>query len=613
MHAAFLRSELPYAEPTWLGVKSRIDGYVRGWRGEATAACRGTHIAHTQSAQQLDKRMLCLDRGRRQLAALAAELATGARDAIEHAVEAAGALPDLAACGRTENLMFGLAPPPASLSADVTAMRDRLARARTQELVGRYDEALAIAREASATTDRLGYPPVHAEALVQVARALGSRGTSEASDEATRLYFQALTVAEAERHDLLVIEIWRRLVALAIRMDSSMARAHEWWGHASAWARRSAATMSRLDDDDGADGESELHFMLGEIYYRESDYARSADEERRAIAGLPRTPAHALELSRYSGALALSLERLDALGEAIRLHESALAIATETLGAGHPNVITLEINYGRALLRSGHADRARAVLEAALASMPRRDRDSHSNAAVLHAIMSDVECARGDLDSAVEHGQASLQIYERTLAPGHVRLADAYMNLANVEFKRRDFRRALVLYQDALSLKRGHLGGEHYHVGVNEVSIAETLANLERPDEAMSHLTEAERVLKRASGRERDVEAWMLTVRGEILVGQRRFAAAVPPLEQALALFGDAAADPTNHALALWTLARALREVRRSDDRVRTLAERAHAIFNSLGAVGAYDRDAVAHFLDGIPHESRPSDGMPTK
>jgi tetratricopeptide (TPR) repeat protein len=389
-----------------------------------------------------------------------------------------------------------------------------------------------------------------------------------------------------------------------------MAQAHEWWGQAYAWSRRNAPVL-RLPGDE-VDNQAELHYLLGEIYYHESEYAKAVTEERRAIAAISTGSAHALELSRYDGALAMSLERLDELDEAIQLHERALAIATDTLGAGHPEVITLEIRYGSSLSKIGHLDRARVVLEGALASIPARYRDSQLNAAVIHALLSDVEYLAGRLDRAEDHGRASLEIYKRTLSPDHVRLADAYTNLANVAFKRRSFDRALALFQDALSLRRRYLGSGQDVVGVHEGNIAETLVNLERPDEAMPHLVEAERILAHSSSYKRDIRAWLLTVRGEILLGERKFAAAVPVLEQALTLFSDAEADPTNHALALWTLARTLRELGRDEARVRALATRAHTIFTSLGAVEAHDRDTVARFLDRLPRSGPPSNGAST-
>jgi len=592
LQAAFGRSELPFAGPAWRGVKLRLDGYAQGWRAAATAACQATHVVHTQSAQQLDKRMLCLDRGRRQLAALVTELGTGAPDAVAHAIEATEALPELAACSRAENLLFGLAPPPVPVSPQVATARDRLAQARTSELLGRSEEALALAREVSATTRVLGYPPVHAEALAQIARALDARGTAAARAEAEPLYFEALDIAEAERHDQLAVEIWNKLVLLAVRLDSGSKQAHAWW-------QRNAAAVHRIGDD--AYELAKLHHLRGEIYYVETKYALAATEERVAIAAIAAAPAHQLELSRYDDALGKSLEHLGDVDAALALHERALALATEALGAGHRNVIKLETNYGEALRVHGQLDRARSVLEGALASMSARDRDTHPDAAKIHNVLSDLDNAEGHLDAAAEHGRMMLEIYQRTLPPGHVLLADAYMTLANVEQRRRSFERALAIYQDALVLRRRYFANDHFKTGVNEGGIAETLLELGRHDEALAHLVEAERTFQRGSGRDPGIEAWILTVRGEILAGKHQPGAAIPVLEQALARFGDNPADATNHALAMWTLARALDELGRDGDRVRVLAQRAHALFAAQGEVETHNRDAVAHFLDRLP------------
>jgi tetratricopeptide (TPR) repeat protein len=248
------------------------------------------------------------------------------------------------------------------------------------------------------------------------------------------------------------------------------------------------------------------------------------------------------------------------------------------------------------------------MLEDALASMPAGHRESHLDAALIYSFLSDLDYQEGQLDRAAEYGRASLEIYQRTQAPDPARLAEAYTNLANVELRRRSFLSALALYEDALALRRRQLGNGNYQIGVNEGSIAETLVEIERYDEAMHHLVEAERIFQRSSGRERGTQAWILTVRGEILAGQRQFGAAVPVLEHALDLFGDSGIDPTNHALAMWTLARALHALGMDEDRVRSLAERAHVMFAAQGAVDAHNRDAVASFLGQLPRAKGPAE-----
>jgi hypothetical protein len=96
-------------------------------------------------------------------------------------------------------------------------------------------------------------------------------------------------------------------------------------------------------------------------------------------------------------------------------------------------------------------------------------------------------------------------------------------------------------------------------------------------------------------------------VRGEILAGKRQLTAAIPVLERALGLFGEHEADPTNQVQAMWTLARALHELGRDGDRVRSLAEQAHALLAAQGAAAAHQRDAIARFIDQLPTRKAPA------
>jgi len=70
-------------------------------------------------------------------------------------------------------------------------------------------------------------------------------------------------------------------------------------------------------------------------------------------------------------------------------------------------------------------------------------------------------------------------------------------------------------------------------------------------------------------------------------------------------------ADPGNRVLVMWTLARALHGLGRDVERVRSLAEGAHAIFAAQGVEGAPNRDAVARFLDRLPAQQVPRSSKP--
>jgi eukaryotic-like serine/threonine-protein kinase len=591
VQAAFLRSDLPYAEVGWRGVKARLDDYARRWRGEAIGACRATYVERVQSEHVFDRRMLCLERERRHAAALVSELATGAPDAVLRGVEAAEALSAPDACGHVESALFAFEPPSPATADEVAEVREQLSRALTLERLGRAEESLVVAREARIAAERLDYPPLHAEALLEMARALDGRGVAAARNEAQELYFDALDIAEAVRHDQLAVEIWHRLVLLATRMDPGTQQAHAWW-------RRNAAAVRRIGNHPHL--QARLYHRLGELYYRDSKYAQAADQHNRAIAAIADAPGQQVELSRYYAALAKALEPMDRVEEAIQLHERALKIAADALGSAHPHVLKLLGNYGKALEKRGRYDSARAVLEAALSGMPEAYREAHVDAGRLHAFLSDLSYTEGKLDDAAVQARRSLEIYQRAGAPEHL-LAEAHVNLGNAELARKSFAAALALYRDALALRRRHLGDDHYQIGVNEGSIADALVGLGRYDEAMTHVREAERIFGRGSAREQAAQAWIRTVHGEVLVGQRQFATAASVLEATLLqLEAIGPADLGNAARAAWALARALHGLGKDPDRVRRLAEQARDQFAKLGPPEARNRDTVEQFLQRL-------------
>ena len=598
VQAAFARSDLPYADTGWRSTKQRIDGYATRWRDDAVAACRATYVDRAQSEQQYDRRRLCLERGSRQLDALVSELKGGASDAIQHAVEATEQLPDLAVCSRTENAMFGLEPPPPAVASEVSAVREKLARALTLEQLGLTEESLAIAREVRTITERLKYRPAHAEALVQIARSLDRRETAEARREAETLYFDALDIAEAERHDQLAAMIWNRLVALTVQMDASMQKAHERW-------RRNAAAVKRIGDSSSE--RAMLHHLFGEIYYKESKYGDAADEQSLAIAAASSDGGQSIELSRYYAALAKSLEPQGRVDEAISLYERAEKIATEALGPTHPEVIKRKMNYGHALRKQGKLERARTVLEAALASMPAKYRESSLDAGIVHTFLADLAYTEWKLDDAVTHGRAALDIYQRVGAPA-TRSAEAYVTIANAEIRRKNFAEALAMYNEALTMRRS-LGPDHYQVGVNHGSIAEVLVGLGRHEEAIPHVIEAERIFAVGSARHRGLEEWLLTVHGRALVGQHQPDAAVQLLERALPLY-EGGADPGGQAHAMFALARALHDLGRDPRRVRDLAEKSRSLFATLSHETS-NRDAVTQFIEQLSYPPASSIPVP--
>lgn len=501
----------------------------------------------------------------------------------------------------SNNTMGGPPPPPPEIASVVEAVRKQLAQVLTLQRACRVEEARELAQAALLRTETLGYRPVRAEVLAQLGRLLDGSETAGARDEVERLYLEALEIAQDEHHDELAAMIWSRLVVLAVQLESGTRRALELWDR--------AAAVRRIGD--GAYEQARLHHMRSEIYYRDGRYADAVAEENLAIATTAGAPEQPLELSRYYDTLAKSLERagqvkdpLDPADRAIKvedaleLHERALELAGSALGAAHPDLVKLRMNYGIALKRQGRFQDARSELEAALDSMPRTHRDSYLDAGIILGYLSELSYAEGRLEEARELGDRSLEIYLRAEAPAH-RLAEAYVNLGNAAMKSERFADALGMYRRALQHRR-ELGSDHFQVGVNQGSIAEALVRLSCCDEAMIHVREAERIFAGAAIHDRETQGWILMVHGEVLLCQNKPREAIPLLEQALPLC-EGVPDRSNQACTTWALARALHRARRMPDRVRQLAVQARELFAGLGDHDAGNREAVEDFIARLP------------
>jgi tetratricopeptide (TPR) repeat protein len=323
------------------------------------------------------------------------------------------------------SMTSGVEPPPADLAVKVAQVRNKLREAEQCELASDAEQALAIARQACADSEQLNYPPVHAEALVQVARAYDGWQMRTACAQARPLYEEALEIAEAAGHAQLVAVILRRLVELVLRLDSTKVQAKGY---------------------------------------------------------------------------------LDKL-------ERAIARIRPTLGASHPDVIVLRTNYGLALKSQGNHELARTELAAALAGLSSAGGEASLDGGILHTYLSDVAYEQNDPTEALGHGNAALEIYQHTEAPPH-RRAEAYTNIGNAEFKRKNYVGALAAYEAALEIRLPHLGNEHFQLGVNQGSIAETLAQWPGgdKDKARGHLNEARRILARVLRESQAVRQWLDSV-----------------------------------------------------------------------------------------------------
>jgi tetratricopeptide (TPR) repeat protein len=163
-----LATGLAHAEQTWARVGPGIDAYAAEWTAARTEACVARRDA-AASERQHDLRVACLERRRAALDAIVDALGEPTHGDVDNAARAVASLPTIAACADVEALAAAIEPPEEpELAVAVEGQRQTLARARQQEVLGRYDEGRGLAQAVLDSPEAQLYTPLAAEALLSL-------------------------------------------------------------------------------------------------------------------------------------------------------------------------------------------------------------------------------------------------------------------------------------------------------------------------------------------------------------------------------------------------------------------------------------------------------------
>ena len=346
---AFLASGAPGARDVWERVASLLDRYRAGWLGMYRDACEATNLRGDQPAAILDLRMTCLDERRLALSALTDVLVTADREVVGSAVDAANALPPLAACADRHQLESTVeAPRDETTRKRVDELRGRAAIAKALNDTGKRDEARTLARAELQEARALGYLPLVAEMLVALARTYTS---ATFQTEFVQLEEEALWTSLAVGRDDLAAEAASALVA---GYGGFLAQ----FAEGRVWAKLASAALDRA----GAGHELVRSWLL-------TDEANMAMEEHDPRSALPLIqdalalkekilpPDHpdiALSIGNEANTLAL----LNRTEEALRLNTRAYDIMVRAYGPASMEVAYALSNRGEYLITLGRPGEA---------------------------------------------------------------------------------------------------------------------------------------------------------------------------------------------------------------------------------------------------------------
>ncbi len=614
--AAFGASRAPGAAGGLARVESALDrraGAIASMRREA---CEATHVRGEQSAELLDRRILCLDQRASEQRAIAALLSRPDDELAARAVEAVLALPPVNACADTGALLAAVPPPSdPAVRRRVQAARRALADLDALVVAGKYTAALSAARAASSDTAAIEYAPVHAEAVHRLADLELRMGDTEA---ARGSFESAIAAAGAARDDALMA---RAVTQLYHVIGYGQRRSAE----AAVLLPVARAAVARAGS--GAELRALLDAATGAVAQAEGRYRDAAEAFTRALAAVEAT--RGPDDPRTASALNNLGNATSALGrypEALAAHRRALAIREKTLGTDHPMVATSLAAVGAELNEMADNQpslaafrRALAIREAALGPDHRSvadtldsiglvlsDLDRNDEALAHHRralAMREVEYGPDHLEvagsaaklgtllhamdrdaEAIAYHERALAVREKQLGPDHPEVAGTLNNMA-LSVRRGDHSRARALLRRALAIREKALGPDHPEVAstLNNLALEEFEAG--RHDQASALYRRAVPIWEKTLGEQHPRTLVALYYLGRSELGAGRVGSALEVLERTLASHEAAGARvPEGQLPAVRVaLAEALWRANRKGDRAR-----------ARGQVQAAQRELVA-------------------
>ncbi len=538
---ALLGTGEPFAADAWSSVAARIDTWSEAWQRAQMRAC-------DLRDELSGPRLVCLGDRLRELRSLVGLLADADREVATQAVRAAANLPSIVVCDDPTWLAATVKPPEDEVvRARVEAERERLSQAAAQLRAGHYDDGQTLADAALQAAEALGYGPLRAEALIQVGAARELQGDYAAAAASLE---EAYNLAARTGHDEVAAGATITLTRVAGKRQAL---------HAAGlvWGRVAAVIVARLGEEEGLLG-ADLHAELGQV--------------------------------------------LDASGElsaAITEARAALAIREARLGLDHPDVAASLHNLGVASLHRGMHDDAADYLARALAIRRAVLGEEHPEVAATYNWLGNYHASRNENGDAIALYRKALAIREKALPPGHPDIASSLSNLGLCLGQENEPAAALELHRRALAIREKALAPDHPDIAASWSNLGDLHAELGRPTEARAHFQEALRHWERSLGPNHPALAFALLGIGKSLLAEGDAAAAVAPIERALALRKAGEVDTAYLAETRFALARALWLADPGErPRARALAEQAQAL-----AVAKQDPTLAAWLAEHpLPH-----------
>jgi tetratricopeptide (TPR) repeat protein len=493
----FAASRAPYAAEAWARLETDLTEYGRRWRDLRRQACVATHVERTQSTADMDLQVGCLQQARSSLSAMVDVLRAGDDVVLARAHALSADLPDLERCGDVRDLARSSAPA-RTLSVEdsqlLEQLRDELARVGALNTAGRYRDAVAVAAQLWAKSDRLAGHPVAAQIGMSYGEAQCESGAVEEGLSTLREAFRRALAADAD------VVAARVALKLAFYLDDQAGRAHE-----ALWLVDFAdAIASRTDggeqlgarvlsvraqvyralgrwDDALVDAEAALQQRIDALGPEHPDVAVSRNNLGLLLYDLDR-PAQGVEhleaassiwraqlgenhpeVAKARNNLAMVLERTGRLDEAEREYRASLNIRESVFGAQHPEAIAVRHNLGLVMLSRDEPAAAEELIAQAVEQWETQTPDDQRTRAIAYNSLGLARAALEKKEEALAAFERSVELAESSYGPQHPQICQFWNNLAR-NLADADPDRARELAERSLATCEPQLGAEHRSV-----------------------------------------------------------------------------------------------------------------------------------------------------
>jgi serine/threonine-protein kinase len=348
VHEAFEKTRLAYAGEADQRITRILDDYASAWSRSVLATCESPPGLEAVAS----RRDACYDERLTQLKALGQVLAAADPDVVEHAVQAARALPDVATCAGADPLGDRTEPTDPTLRAQARALEERLRVAEVAREAGRAKVGIELASANVDEAERIGFAPLVAEARLELGRAQWESEDRQAADATLR---RATLDAEAAGVPGLGARAWIAWGRVAAGRSD--------WALADERFDFAQACLDRIGDQGSLRGE--LLLRRGERLSDEGQFEAARAVGEKALPLLERTGS-ALT-SQAIKDLGVTADMQGRYPEARAYYQRALASYEAFYGPGHPYVATVFNNIGLMEADDGHLAEGAMALERAFA------------------------------------------------------------------------------------------------------------------------------------------------------------------------------------------------------------------------------------------------------